>query len=123
MAHISDLIGKTLLSIENRGDQIDFICSDGTKYKMWHRQYCCESVAVEDITGDLKDLIGKPILKSEEVRNSMFHHLATSLKEHQDSYTWTFYHLATINGYVTIRWYGESNGNYSESVDFDIVPA
>lgn len=119
MDKFSDLIGKTLIKIENNGDSIIFICSDGATYAQFHSQDCCESVTVEDITGDLDDLIGSPILKANKTTSHK--NPKGVIKEDQDSFTWTFYHLATKKGHVTIRWYGESNGYYSESVDFKRV--
>lgn len=117
MAQISDLLGKTLTAVENKeNDQIIFTCDDGKKYFMYHSQDCCESVSVEDINGDLNDLIGSPITLAEETTSNENPEGVT--KEYQDSFTWTFYKLATVKGYVDIRWYGESNGYYSESVDF-----
>lgn len=132
-AEISELVGKVLVSIENKGDELIFNCESGEKYKLYHSQACCESVTIEDICGDLEDLIGVPIIKAEEVSNddfvnafeSKFHKVEGSYSEKDDegnykpeSYTWTFYKFATIKGYVDIRWFGESNGCYSESVDF-----
>ena len=112
----SDLLGKTLTSIVNKeNEELIFKTNEGEIFKSFHDQDCCESVRIEDIEGDLDDLIGTPILQAEEVTNreDTFGKIAFP-----DSFTWTFYKLATIKGYVTIRWLGESNGYYSESVSF-----
>jgi hypothetical protein len=74
-------------------------------------------VTVEDIVGDLADLVGDPILVAEEATSDQNPDGVT--KKYQDSFTWTFYKFATRKGYVDIRWYGESNGYYSERVDFE----
>jgi hypothetical protein len=116
-AKFSDLLGKTLTTIVNENDELIFTTNEGEMFKSYHEQECCESVSIEDIEGDLNDLIGTPILQAEEVTNSedTFDKI-----EYPDlgTWTWTFYKLATIKGYVTIRWLGESNGFYSESVSF-----
>lgn len=115
----SILKGKTLKEIQGlevNSDQVIFLCEDGSKFMMYHPQDCCESVTIYDIIGDVQDLIGHPILIAEE-RTSETNPNDVNMK-YQDSFTWTFYELATIKGSVTIRWYGESNGYYSESVYF-----
>lgn len=110
---IDELFGKTIIKIEMESTirreegSILFHLSNGAIYKQYHSQDCCESVWIEDINGDLDDLIGYPLLQAEEVTQN-----DTNTSE---SATWTFYKFATIKGYVTIRWYGTSNGYYSES--------
>jgi hypothetical protein len=120
MKQFSDLLGKVLSSVENKdNEQLIFTLETGERYKLHHEQDCCEDVKIEDIIGELSDLVGSPILMAEEVTSENENPEGVPSKEYQDSYTWTFYKLATIKGYVTIRWYGESNGYYSESVEFD----
>jgi len=120
--NINLLLGKTLKSISTEGvggDRIEFLTNDGEKYLLYHNQDCCEYVTIEDICGDLDDLIGTPITLAEEVTsNDNPPDVKPETIEYQDSFTWTFYRLATAKGFVTIRWYGSSNGYYSESVDF-----
>lgn len=113
-----ELIGKVFIKIEKVGDdEIYFHTNDGQILKMYHDQDCCESVYIEDICGDLDDLINSPITMAEEIYNVD----EDALNEYDDSFTWTFYKFATSKGYVTIRWYGTSNGYYSESVNFVVV--
>jgi len=112
---VSELLGKTLTDISTSSDEIVFYVNDGTAYKMYHCQDCCETVSIESIVGDLRDLIGSPILLAEEVTNI---DEPGRLNSYDESFTWTFYKFATIKGYVDVRWYGESNGYYSERVDF-----
>ena len=123
-ANMADLIGKVFIKIENNNDEeLIFYTEDGITYKMYHEQDCCESVSIEDICGDLNDLIGSPILMAEDISNEIEEDGNESRDKYNDddSHTWTFYKFATVKGYVTIRWYGHSNGYYSESVDFVIL--
>ena len=117
---VADLKGKVLKRVDGSDDEIIFETVDGEVYKMYHEQDCCESVYVESIVGDLQDLVGEPILLAEEVAN-IFDILRDSdkfMEESDESHTWTFYKFATRKGYVDIRWYGSSNGYYSEGVSF-----
>jgi hypothetical protein len=118
MATFEDLKGQTFTKIENGTSEIIFYGINGNRWRLYHDQECCESVEVEDIVGDLGDLIGVPILQAEEVSSENENPEGVTAPEYQDSFTWTFYKLATIKGSVTIRWYGESNGYYSEGVSF-----
>jgi hypothetical protein len=116
---IDQLIGETLIEVKGKvdDDEMIFTCASGKRFRMWHDVSCCESVTVEDICGDISDLIGVPILHAEESTSSE-NPPDANVSEFQDSFTWTFYRIGTIKGDVTIRWYGESNGYYSEAVNF-----
>ena len=116
----SCLLGKTLVAVTEFDDSelLLFDTADGQIYMLYHEQECCESVIIDDICGDLNDLIGEPLLLAEEVARSYGDPGVKSKYEDDESFTWTFYKLTTRKGGVTIRWYGASNGYYSESVDF-----
>lgn len=116
---ISEMEGKTISAIIDLSVGSEcavFQCDDGSEYTMFHCQDCCESVAINDIEGDICDLIGLPLIVCEAAID--IPDPEGQETEYADSFTWTFYRLATAKGFVVIRWYGESNGYYSESVEF-----
>lgn len=108
---IGNMVGKVFTNVWADDDELVFLNNEES-FVFKHEQDCCEYVYIESIVGDLNDLIGEPILKAEEVSN----YEAAPLSDDEESYTWTFYKFATRKGYVDVRWYGSSNGYYSESV-------
>jgi hypothetical protein len=120
---LEDMRGKTFTKVyvkeDSDGDGTALIFeNDEFKFTFEHEQDCCEGVYIEDIVGDLNDLVGKPLDIVEEVEHVSDFNPPGVEPVSGDSFTWTFYKFATIKGWVDVRWLGESNGYYSESVDF-----
>jgi hypothetical protein len=141
-ADFSDLLGRTFVSVErlpsnaatfprpepwsvgaqtfDSTDTIVFTEADGSRFVMGYEADCCASCEIVDLNGNLADLVGVPIALADESSSEPD---GWKPDEYDDSYTWTFYRLATCKGHVDIRWFGSSNGYYSESVSFYRVAA
>ena len=117
--HMKDLLGQTieLIEAEVGSDRVKIVTQEGATYLMFHDQDCCEDIEVNEIIGDLEDLIGSPLVMAEESSNND----DPKPSEYSYSWTWTFYRFATAKGTVVLRWLGESNGYYGESVEIHRV--
>lgn len=91
--------------------------SDGAVVRFEHEQDCCENVEIDDVSGDVADLIGVPIISAYESS------LDTTDDSGYDCALWTFYHFTTNKGTVVLRWLGTSNGYYSMGVNITVVPS
>ena len=105
---IKEMIGKVFSKVQQKGSDLHFISKDDF-FLFFHQQDCCESFELTQIDGDLSDLENANIITAEFYTQHN--------NDNYDSITYTFYKFATIKGYVTVRWTGESNGYYSETVD------
>lgn len=118
-AEFSALVGETLTMVEGMRDnsgEVMFACKSGKVFRLYHYNECCENVRLFDTVGDVSDLVnGKAINLAEEVSNIE----APDYEPSDSSHTWTFYRLQAGGCVVTLRWLGESNGYYSESVSFE----
>jgi len=96
---LDDMVGKTIkdvVGLVKYSDEVIITTTCEDIYKFFHMQDCCEQVNLEDFEGVCEE----PDMTFEE------------------SHTWTFYRIETTKGDLWMRWLGESNGYYSEKVDF-----
>ena len=108
-----DIVGSVIVSVDGLkegSDRVVLNFADGGELVFYHEQDCCESVSLSDyeLFGEITGKVISFDCISEEAG-----------EEAGESGTWTFYHLRTQNGVVTMRWLGASNGYYSERVDMD----
>lgn len=115
-AEPSELNGRNAKEIYiNEGDQILFLMENDDLYMMHHYQDCCESVFIDENDTNIPSNFKNVDIISLDAR--------TEYGESEwGSITWTFYKLVTSKGTYDITWKGESNGYYSERVDFTKIP-
>lgn len=106
---LTSILGKTFTSVTRTDNLIEFR-NDTECFRLEHLQDCCERVYIEDINGDLADLEATPIVEAYRETNGKL----PPRPNNDDSYTWTFFRFRTIKGTVTVRFFGSSNGYYSE---------
>lgn len=116
---VNEHLKNGLIKIEGLlkdSEEVRFYCKDGSTIIMFHDQNCCESVTLEsaDSIDNNDDIYTNcdwcELEETTETGEGAWCH-----------YTWTFYKVKTNKGYDTIRWYGSSNGYYSERVNFAIL--
>ena len=67
---LGHVFSRVLVSENNQ--VMTFLSEDGTRFEFYHEQDCCESVQVEDVIGDLADLVGCPLVEADEISSDGF---------------------------------------------------
>jgi hypothetical protein len=118
VTEFKNMIGRSMTQVEGAvGDErMVFHAYDGSEFVFWYNHDCCATCTINDIAGDLTDLVGSPLIHAELVSSDQ--NAGDKPSEYADSWTWSFYKFRTMKGDVTIRWLGESNGYYSETVTY-----
>lgn len=118
---VINYVNQTKTNDYHGNDMIVFKTKCRRTFEMFHDQSCCEHVLLEELQGDWwKDIVnGNPITKAYRkiTKEGDIDGSDKRISESSEHFTASFYELATCKGSVTMRWYGESTGAYSEEVE------
>ena len=108
--NINQIKGMTITAVVYKESEESLLIHLNTHVlEMVHHQDCCETVYLADIVGSFEDLIGYPLL---EVSES----IVDAEIDGCESSTASYYNFKTVKANVQLRWIGESNGYYSETI-------
>ena len=113
---IGMLVGEVISNVDYSSDDeiLRIKTLSGREFMMYHQQDCCETVYLEDGLEELRDLMGEEVCGARE-------DISTSGDTDEGTEKWTYYHIATKTQNCCLRWYGSSNGYYSEEVSFEEI--
>ncbi len=106
--------GQTITAIDVAkvgSEKVIFTLESGDRIRMYHAKDCCETVQVRDLSPAFMSLVGQKINVVRELVEP------GDKGEYDDSSTCSTYWL---NGEF-IKWVGESNGYYNETVAIDLM--
>jgi hypothetical protein len=111
-------IVKEIIGLEKNSPEVHIVTNQ-TTYKLYHEQDCCESVFVENVIGDEKDILNEEIIFAEEDTGANDPDWYGD--NYNDCHTWTKYVLKTKNASLEFWFLGESNGYYNENVSIEKI--
>jgi hypothetical protein len=119
MEKFSDLKGRIIHDIRIGPYTVEFTLDKGERLHLYHSQDCCEVVTVQSVIGEVASVLGKVLEATEETFSDHDPEGYVNTDSYRDSYTWSIFKLkTTYGGSLEIRFLGESNGYYSEGVDW-----
>ena len=108
---LDNMVGRVVKYVDIDHDQMKITCEDNSVFTFYHEQDCCECVYIADTEGEPMSLKGWKLLlvDMEATKESSW--------DRDESKTTTVVKFVTDENTVSVKWIGESNGYYSESVD------
>lgn len=108
--YLDNMVGRVVKYVDIDYDQMKITCEDNSVFTFYHEQDCCECVYITDTEGEPMSLKGWKLLlvDMEETIHQSYGY---------ESKTTTVVKFVTDENTVSVKWIGESNGYYSESVD------
>lgn len=109
--YLDNMVGRVVKYVDIDKEEMKITCEDNSVFTFYHEQDCCEHVYIADTVGEPMSLKGWKLLlvDMEATRESSC--------DGDESKTTTVVKFVTDENTVSVKWIGESNGYYSESVD------
>lgn len=108
------ITGKITKVIKDEADEwVALVLETGEIYVAFHEQDCCEHVWITDY-GDIESAVGEHLMQLGSVSSDG----GEELPDDQGSHTWTFVNVRTDKDAYQLRFYGTSNGYYSEDAQW-----